>query len=129
MLRPYFIDLKHSICPPIRVGVQVFSMDVTEELMNLDYVAYDHVMELEEDLDDRRIRRPDLYIGFHYEEDTPVVDVAAHGKRKSFIDSYPLEGLSIEAFDDKGYDLWFESFDSSFNSVEDIGDHLEPANN
>ncbi|WEL23490.1 hypothetical protein [Candidatus Nanohalovita haloferacivicina] len=100
-------------------------MDAEEELMDLDYAAYDHVLELEDDLEERRIRDPDLYVGFHYEEDTPVVDVAAHGKKKSYIDSYRLEGLSVGAFEQLGYDIWLDTFEDTFKSTEDIGRHLE----
>lgn len=96
--------------------------------MNLDYIAYDHVQELQEDIDDRRIRDADVYVGFHYEDDTPVIDVAAHGRRKSFIDSYRLEGMSEGVFEEKGYELWFDTFDDSFRGVEDVGNVLEPEN-
>ena len=101
-------------------------MNTHEELLNLNYVAYDHVTDFAERTNSEGLLDPELDLGFHYEEDTPVLDVIARGiTGEVYTHKYVLEGLSAEAFEDMGYDIWTHSFEDSFISVNQIGRYLE----
>ena len=86
--------------------------------MSLDYVAYDHVTDFAEEVNKRNFVDPVVEVGFFYDEDTPVIDATA----KDLIEgeygkTYRLEGLSSEAFEDLGYNMWREGLEDSFDSV------------
>ncbi|WP_414838285.1 hypothetical protein ACK3SF_02685 [Candidatus Nanosalina sp. VS9-1] len=98
-----------------------------DDLMDLDYSAYDHVLEFTEELGKRRIDASEVEVslGFHYEDDTPVLDVYGTDGRNKYIDSFRLQGLSPEVFESTGYELWVNAFEQDF----EIGDVLEEFDN
>jgi len=90
------------------------------DLLDLDYAAYDHVKDFAEQLEERRIRDADVSLGYHYDEGTPVLDVHGEGRRKEYIDSYRLEGVSPEDFEELAYDLWADTFEEEFSVVQTL---------
>ena len=92
--------------------------------MNLGYVAYDHVSDFRDEVRKRDFIEPIVELGFFYDGDTPVLNAKAIDLIDGEYDKdYWLEGMSTEAFEEEGYDIWTEGFEDvvSFNSVEQIG--------
>lgn len=88
-----------------------------DELMALDFVAFDHVKDFRREIGRRHLADPSVELSFHYEDDTPVVDVTAMDPVLGiYSKSYPLDGMSIETFEDMGYDLWTEAFSDDFEN-------------
>lgn len=87
-----------------------------DELLDLDYSAYDHVVDFREALEDNRMRvnNTEVSLGFHYDDDTPVLDVHASDGRKEYVDSYRLEGVSPDTFEGAAYELWVSAFEEDF---------------
>lgn len=113
-----FLVIKHMGYPLL--------MNNHEELMNLDYVVYDHVSDFIEEVSKRDFIEPVIKLGFFYKEETPVLDVTAKDLLEGeYSKEYRLEGLSPEAFEEDGYDVWTEGFEDSFESVEQVGRLLE----
>lgn len=101
-------------------------MNTHDELLSLDYKAYDHVTDFIEEVDKRDFVHPVVEVGFFYDDDTPVIDVTAKDLVEGeYSQAYRLDGLSSEAFEDLGYDIWTEGFEDSFESVLQIGEVLE----
>ncbi|WEL23488.1 hypothetical protein HBNXNv_0641 [Candidatus Nanohalovita haloferacivicina] len=74
----------------------------------------------------RKMIDPHVDVGFFYDGDTPVVEVSASGLVEgSYVERYVLDGMSIEAFEELGYDVWTHGFEDSFHSVSQIGELLE----
>lgn len=89
-------------------------MDPFDEIEALDYSAWDHVDDFDEKLEDAGVDEPQLFFRYHEEGDIPVIDVAVEGLSNSYVDSYRLEGLSLEAFEEVGYDVWKETFEDTY---------------
>ena len=96
-----------------------------DELMNLGYVAYDHVSDFREEVESRDFIDPSIELGFFYDGETPVLNAKAIDLIDGEYDKdYRLEGMSIEAFESEGYDIWTYGFADSFEFVEQIGEVL-----
>lgn len=89
-------------------------MDAFDEIEALEYSAWDHVANFALKVGMADIEEPQLYIGSHIEELTPVVDVIAKGPLNAYVDSYRLEGLSLRAFEEEGYEVWKETFEDNY---------------
>lgn len=97
-------------------------MDAYDEIQSLVYSAWDHVEDFGRRLEIIDIEEPQLFFGSHQEGDTPVVDVIAEGSFNTYINSYRLEGLSMEAFEEEGYQIWKETFEDSYGDSRPLED-------
>ncbi|WEL23491.1 hypothetical protein [Candidatus Nanohalovita haloferacivicina] len=100
-------------------------MDAFDEIESLDYSAWDHVVDFNLKLELADIEEPQLYIGYHDEEGTPVLDLIARGPINSYINSYRLDGLSMEAFEEEGYRSWKETFEDMYGESRPLEDFFE----
>lgn len=97
-------------------------MNSHDELMNLDYVAYDHVKHFENQIRERDFIEAFIDLGYRYNGDTPVLDVKATDiVSGEYSKRYSLDGMSIGTFEEAGYDLWTEAFNDSFEHVDPVG--------
>ncbi|AOV95018.1 hypothetical protein AQV86_03780 [Nanohaloarchaea archaeon SG9] len=87
-----------------------------DKLVNLDYTAYDHSMDFREGLERNGIRNPEISVEKSYEDGVPTVDVEATDSflGTSYSESYRLEGVTEEEFEEVMYDVW----DSAFQELE-----------
>lgn len=79
-----------------------------EKLNNLDYNAFDHYKDFEESLEKNKIKKPIITVSYHYEDKKPFVNVTAEDENsgKKYIDSYALDNVNKEEFEEVMYDIW-----------------------
>lgn len=84
-----------------------------DKLASLDYTAFDHVKDFEEDLDDIGLRHPSVSVSGDYDEGVPVVEVIAHDSvtTEKYSKSYRLEDVTEEEFEEVIYDVWSSAFE------------------
>lgn len=78
---------------------------------------FEYAQDFEARLLERELEEAFLTIGFHYEDSVPVVDIYAELGERGYVDSYRLEEISIEEFEEDIYDVWVETFDDHFEGV------------
>lgn len=87
-----------------------------DKLVNLDYTAHDHYKDFSEGLERTGIRNPEISVDKSYQDGVPTVDVEARDPvlGTSYSESYELEGVTEEEFEDVMYEVW----DSAFQELE-----------
>jgi len=87
-----------------------------DKLVNLDYTAHDHYMDFMEGLKRSGIRNPDISVDKSYHDGVPTVEVEATDPvlGTSYSESYRLEGVTEEEFEEVMYDIW----DSAFQELD-----------
>ena len=78
-----------------------------EKLVNLDYTAYEHSLDFQEKLRERGITLPSIETEKIY-GDVPEVEVTARDmfKQTKYVETYRLEGVTREEFDEVMFDIW-----------------------
>jgi len=79
-----------------------------EKLMQLDYTAYEHAQDFQENLDKKNINYPKIEVATAYDDGVPRVDVVAEDPVESlvYIDSYFLEDVTMEESKEVMFDVW-----------------------
>lgn len=83
-----------------------------EKLQNLGYTAHEHMEDFEEKLEDQGIRSFSLSVEKNYDGEVPVFEAKAHDyfTGEDFSESYRLEGVTPEEFEEVMYGIWEKAF-------------------
>lgn len=88
--------------------------DYDKLIRGLDYTAFEHVKDFEKQIEQKGIQFPEIEVGHHYEEQTPVVDVTAYSpefaEQGYHSDSYELENVTRQEFEEAMYEIWEDAF-------------------
>ena len=84
-----------------------------DKLVDLDYTAFDHIMEFREGMEGLGIMNAEIFVEKSYEEGIPSVSVEAFDPvlGLSYSDTYRLDGVTEEEFEDVMYDVWKDGFE------------------
>jgi len=80
-----------------------------EKLLNLDYTAYEHSQDFQDELDERQINSPSIHVEKSYDDEgVPSVVVIASDSAQDFkyINAYQLENVTKEEFEEVIFDTW-----------------------
>lgn len=82
-----------------------------DKLGRTDYTAHEHTRDFERKIEDHGISDPLISVDWDYDGDVPVVEAEAEDQLTgmSFSETYRLEEVSEEEFEDVMYDVWRET--------------------